>query len=123
MTLFITTVRSRQGHVKSNCFKLMKKKQVEENGNGTRNGVAGTVTDIVLSSVEAKEEVDHEIWIGDSGALCHYCNDNEGLYEYKTISEEITVGNGNVMIAKRLASYDVKSYRNMVKSLLSRLRM
>jgi hypothetical protein len=33
------------GHIKSNCFKLMKKKQVEQNGNGTRNGVAGTVTD------------------------------------------------------------------------------
>jgi hypothetical protein len=32
----------------------MKKKQVEENGNGTRNGVAGTVTDIVLSSVKSK---------------------------------------------------------------------
>jgi hypothetical protein len=60
------------GHVKSDCFKLMKKKQVEENGNGTRNGVADTVTDIVLSSVESKEEVDHEIWIGDSGASCHY---------------------------------------------------
>jgi hypothetical protein len=90
------------GHVKPNCFKLMKKKQVEEIGNGTRNGVAGTVTDIVLSLVESKEEVDHEIWIGDSGALCHYCNDNEGLYEYKTISEEITVGNGNVMIAKKV---------------------
>jgi hypothetical protein len=24
-------------YIKSNCFKLMKKKQVEENGNGTRN--------------------------------------------------------------------------------------
>jgi hypothetical protein len=61
----------------------MKKKLVEENGNGTRNSLAGTVTDIVLSSVESKEEVDHEIWIGDSGASCHYCNENEGLYEYK----------------------------------------
>jgi hypothetical protein len=39
---------------------LLKKKQVEENGNGTRNGVAGTVTDFV-SSVESKEEVDHQI--------------------------------------------------------------
>jgi hypothetical protein len=71
------------GQVKSNCFKLMKKKQVEENGNGTRNGVVGTATDIVLSSVEPKEEVDHEIWIGDSGASCHYCNDNECLHKYK----------------------------------------
>jgi hypothetical protein len=90
------------GNVKSNCFKLMKKKQVEENGNGTRNGIAGTVMDIVLSSVVSEKEVDHEIWIGDSGSLCHYCNDNEGLYEYKTISEEISVGNGNVMIAKKV---------------------
>jgi hypothetical protein len=80
----------------------MKKKQVEENGNGTRNGIAGTVMDIVLSSVVSEKEVDHEIWIGDSCSLCHYCNDNEGLYEYKTISEEISVGNGNVMIAKKV---------------------
>jgi hypothetical protein len=90
------------GHGKSDCFILMKKKLVEENGNFTRNGVTGTETDIVLSSVESKEEVDHEIGIGDSGASCHYCNDDEGLYEYKTISEDITVGNGNVMIVKKV---------------------
>jgi hypothetical protein len=53
--------------------------RVEENGKGTRNDVAGTVTDIFLSSVESKKEVDHEIWIGDNGALCHYCNEDEGL--------------------------------------------
>jgi hypothetical protein len=57
--------------VTSNCFKLMKKKHVEKNGNGTRNDVAGTVTDIVLPSIESKEELDHKIWIGDSNALCH----------------------------------------------------
>jgi hypothetical protein len=33
--------------------------------------------------------------------LFHYCNGYEGIYEYKTISEEITVGNGNVMIVKK----------------------
>jgi hypothetical protein len=64
--------------VKSNCFKLMKKKHVEKNGNGTRNGVAGTVTDIVLYSVESGKEVDNKIWIGDSGASYHYCKDNDG---------------------------------------------
>jgi hypothetical protein len=32
-------------HVNSNCFKLMKKKQVEENGYGTRNAVAGGYCD------------------------------------------------------------------------------
>jgi hypothetical protein len=73
------------GHVKFNCFKLMKKKQVEENGNGTRDDVVGIVTEIVLSSFESEKELDYEICIGDSSALWHYCNDNEGLYKYKTI--------------------------------------
>jgi hypothetical protein len=76
----------------------MKKKRVEENENRTRNVVAS----IVHSSVESKKEVDHGIWFGDSGALCHYLNEDEGLYNYTTISEEITVGNGNVMIAKKV---------------------
>jgi hypothetical protein len=48
------------GHIKSNCFKLMKNKQVEENRNGTRNGVVGTVTDSVLSSFKSEKEVDHD---------------------------------------------------------------
>jgi hypothetical protein len=75
----------------------MKKKKVEENGNGTRDVVAGTVTEIVLSSVVSEKEVDHEIWIGVS-ELCHYCIANECLHKLKTISEEITIGNSNFMI-------------------------
>jgi hypothetical protein len=42
------------GHVNSNCFKLMKKKQVEENGYATSNHIAGTVINIVPSSVESE---------------------------------------------------------------------
>jgi hypothetical protein len=92
------------GHVKANCFKVLKKNQNQGEGNSNviRNGVAGTVADIVLSSVENNEDFDHEIWIGDSGASCNYCNNDEGLYDCKTISEELTVGNGNVMIAKKM---------------------
>jgi hypothetical protein len=40
----------------------------------------------------------------DSGASCHYCNSEEGLYIYTTILEEITVGNGNKMLAKKVGS-------------------
>jgi hypothetical protein len=89
------------GHVKSNCFKLIKKKQVAENRNGTRNGVVGFLTDIVLSSIESENDVEHDICIRDRSSLRHYCNDDEGLYEYKTILEEITVGNGIIMISKK----------------------
>ena len=67
------------GHVKANCFKLLKKNQNQGEGNsgGIRNGVAGTATEVFLSLIETNCEFDHEIWVGDNGASCHYCNDNE----------------------------------------------
>jgi hypothetical protein len=52
---------------------LIKKKQADENRIGNGNG---TVTDIFLPSIESENEVDHEIWTEDNGALCHYYNDN-----------------------------------------------
>ncbi len=44
------------------------------------------------------------MWIGDSGASCHYCNSEEGLYNYTTILKEIMLGNGNKMLAKEVGS-------------------
>jgi hypothetical protein len=52
----------------------------------------------------ANDGIDSKIWIGDSGASCHYCNSEEDLHNYTTISEEITVGNGNKMLAKKVGS-------------------
>jgi hypothetical protein len=52
----------------------------------------------------ANDRIDSKIWIGDSGASCHYCNSEEGLYDYTTIAEEITVGNSNKMLAKKVGS-------------------
>jgi hypothetical protein len=46
---------------KPNYFDLLRKNQAEENGNGTRNGVVGTVTEISLSSSHSEKEIDHEI--------------------------------------------------------------
>ena len=91
----------RPGHVKANCFKLMKKNLGERNSSSTGNVVAGTA-DVVLSSMTKIEDLGNDIWIGDSGASCHYCNDDDALYDYTMISEEITVGNGNVMMAKKI---------------------
>ena len=88
----------RPGHVKANCFKLMKKNL---NFGGTENGVAGTA-DVLLSTMTKIEEFQNDIWIGDSRASCHYCNDDKFLFDYTMISEEITVGNGNVMLAKKM---------------------
>jgi hypothetical protein len=62
------------------------------------------VTDIILSSIENNEDFYHEICIGDRAASCHYCNNDEALYDCKTISEERTVGDGNVMIAEKVGT-------------------
>jgi len=37
-------------------------------------------------------------------ASCHYCNSEEGLYNYTTIFEDITVDNGNKTLAKKVGS-------------------
>ena len=92
------------GHIKANCFKLVRRNQAEGYNSGARNGIAGSAADVVLNTMTDYDENDQNIWIGDSGASCHYCNSEEGLYDYTTISEEITVGNGNKMIAKKVGN-------------------
>jgi Zinc knuckle len=68
----------KSGHVKANCFKLLKKNQSqgEKNFSGLRNGVATTTTDVAFTSIDNSKDLDKEIWIGDSGASSHYCNDD-----------------------------------------------
>jgi hypothetical protein len=60
------------------------------------------MVDVVLSSIRKFEDLGNDVWIGDSGASCHYCNDEDALYDYRVISEEMTVRNGNVMIAIKI---------------------
>jgi hypothetical protein len=68
------------------------------NSGGARSGIAGT-TNLVLSSIMNTKDCGN-IWIGDIGASCHYCSNNDKLYTYSIISEEITVGNGSAIIAR-----------------------
>jgi hypothetical protein len=67
---------------------------------GVRNNVAGTVADVLLSSLE-KDCFNYEIWIGENCASCYYCNNNDGLYNHKSIFEDMTVTNGNGMIVEK----------------------
>jgi hypothetical protein len=67
------------GHYKAHCFKLLRKNQILGNSN-QRNVMASTTTDIVLSTNNSHESFKN-IWIGDSGVSCHYCNSDEGLFD------------------------------------------
>jgi hypothetical protein len=71
---------------------------------GTRNGIAGYAADVVLNTMTANDGIVSKNWIGNSGSSCHYCNSEEGIYNCTTILEEITVGNCNKMMAKKVGS-------------------
>ena len=45
------------------------------------------------------------IWIGDSGASCHMTNDDTGMFEVKTIQDEITIENGKPLMATKIGKF------------------
>jgi hypothetical protein len=47
---------------------LLRKNQAKESYAGTRNGIAGSVTDVGLTTMTANDGIDNKIWIGDNGA-------------------------------------------------------
>ena len=48
------------GHFKASCYKLLRKNQAEGSGShvGTRNGIAGSATDVVLNTMTTNDKVD-----------------------------------------------------------------
>ena len=95
----------KSGHDKANCFILNRRNEANGNGNNNvRIGVAGTTAVVVFNSVSENSEFSENIWIGDSGASCHYYNSDQGLFDVKDISERIMVGNGKTMEATKIGS-------------------
>ncbi len=50
------------------------------------------------------------LWIGDSGASCHFINTDFGMYNWKYIHEKIGVGNGNIAIATKEGSVKLQVF-------------
>jgi hypothetical protein len=60
----------------------------------------------------------YNIKAGDSGALCHYCNSDEGLFQKRIISEKRTIDNRKTMgtikigsLLRDIAQRDGKPFR------------
>jgi hypothetical protein len=80
------------GHIKTNYFILNRRNEANGNGNNNvRTEVAGKTVDIVLNSMSKNSEFSGNIWIEYSGASCHYCSNDEGLFDFIDISEKVTV--------------------------------
>jgi hypothetical protein len=58
----------------------------------------------VFNLVSENPEFSENIWIPDSGALYHYCKNDEGLFDVRDVSERITVRNENTMEAAKFGS-------------------
>jgi hypothetical protein len=58
----------------------------------------------VFDSVSENSEFSENIWIEDSGASCHYFNNDLGLLDVEDVSERITVGNRKTMEATQIGS-------------------
>jgi hypothetical protein len=46
-------------------------------------------------------EFSENIWIGDSGASCHYFNNDLDLFDIRDVSDRITLGNGKTIETKQ----------------------
>ena len=67
-----------------------------------------------------KENPTKDLWIGDSGASCHFINTDFGMFDWKRITEEIGVGGGNVAMATKEGSVKLKVIqRNGEKSFIT----
>ena len=73
------------GHKKSDCFRL--KRKLEEKGE--EHGLASNTTDVILMSTSEMSAFSAHTWVGDSGASGHYCNNDAGMFDVKSINEEI----------------------------------
>jgi hypothetical protein len=57
----------KSGHLKSNCFKLLRKNQAEGSHVGIRNEIAGSAADVILIIMTANDKIDSKVGIGNSG--------------------------------------------------------
>jgi hypothetical protein len=93
----------KQGHREANCWA---KNGKPDSANTATDNAA---TEHVLAAIDNEfafkadgSKLTKDTWIGDTGASCHMTNDDTGMYEVKTIDDEITVGNGKPMKATKI---------------------
>ena len=44
----------------------------------------------------------NKMWLGDSGASCHMCNDDTYMYDWKPIDSNIKIGDGKLLQAQKI---------------------
>jgi hypothetical protein len=59
------------------------------------------------------------MWIGDTGALCHFTNNDESFIDWKRIHEVVAVGDGSLKVATKIGTIRLEvQQRNGKKSII-----
>jgi hypothetical protein len=57
----------------------------------------------VMNNTQYTPSTEH-LRIGDSGASCHFINDDSAMFNWRSIYDEIGVGDGNIVVATKEGS-------------------
>ena len=102
------------GHKSIDCFTLDKnkakkeayKKKIQEKLNKSNDLIAMSgFDDEMILIANNKQKFKKNIWIADSGATTHMCNDLEGMFDLRDSNVSISVGNGQKMTTKKIGKY------------------
>ena len=94
----------KKGHMVWDCLKLKKKKEKEAN-NEEANACAGN-DKMVLISDDNQDSKSYPMTLrfGDSGAIGHMTNLEEGLMNIEDCTSTITIGNGKVVKVTKMGT-------------------
>jgi hypothetical protein len=79
---------------------LLKKEGHASNFNGNTDRRNYDSQDVVFTANLKNEILTDDIWICDSGVCGHYCKSDKGLFDVKDINENITEGNGEIILKR-----------------------
>ena len=87
-----------KGHMRKDC-----PKQKEENGNENAN-ISEEVEMILVSEETKNLPFPTMMWFGDTGAMGHMTNMEEGLTDIVMCSSSVTVGNGKAVQVTKMGT-------------------
>jgi hypothetical protein len=65
----------------------------------------------IACSMVAQQRKQRHMWIGDSGASCHFTNDITGFIKWRHINDEIGVGNSDIAISTKIGTLRLEVIR------------
>jgi len=97
----------KEGHKAKDCPEKQKDKgnvAMEGSGSHGESEIAFMLMENEEYAMSGEEKVEKNYFIADSGASCHLVGSDKGMYNCKSINDEVIVGNGKGIQATKIGS-------------------